>query len=97
MVQFIGRDEVLFIGPYVAQVAGDLDDATAAYIKSCGCTKATVLGGKSTVADSVLTSAKQNGIQKGVKELIVDGVKVDGTVIPYDASKKTVKVEVVMG
>ncbi|MBO4908302.1 MAG: glycosyl transferase [Lachnospiraceae bacterium] len=42
-------------------------------------------------------SVKQNGAQKGVKELIVDGVKVDGTVIPYDASKKTVKVEVVMG
>ncbi len=42
-------------------------------------------------------TVKQNGAQKGVKELIVDGVKVDGTVIPYDASKKTVKVEVVMG
>ncbi len=42
-------------------------------------------------------SVKQNGAQKGVKELIVDGVKVEGTVIPYDASKKTVKVEVVMG
>ena len=43
------------------------------------------------------SAASQNGAQKGVKELIVDGVKVDGTVIPYDASKKTVKVEVVMG
>ncbi len=42
-------------------------------------------------------SVKQNGVQKGVKELIVDGVKTEGTVIPYDASKKTVKVEVVMG
>ena len=42
-------------------------------------------------------TVKQNGVQKGVKELIVDGAKVDGTVIPYDASKKTVKVEVVMG
>ncbi len=42
-------------------------------------------------------TVKQNGAQKGVKELVVDGVKVDGTVIPYDASKKTVKVEVVMG
>ncbi|MBP5553318.1 MAG: glycosyl transferase [Lachnospiraceae bacterium] len=42
-------------------------------------------------------SVKQNGAQKGVKELIVDGVKVEGTVIPYDASKKTVKIEVVMG
>ncbi len=42
-------------------------------------------------------TVKQNGAQKGVKELIVDGAKVEGTVIPYDASKKTVKVEVVMG
>ncbi|MBP8968245.1 MAG: glycosyl transferase [Lachnospiraceae bacterium] len=42
-------------------------------------------------------TVKQNGVQKGVKELVVDGVKVNGTVIPYDASKKTVKVEVVMG
>ncbi len=42
-------------------------------------------------------TVKQNGAQKGVKELIVDGAKIDGTVIPYDASKKTVKVEVVMG
>ena len=42
-------------------------------------------------------TVKQNGAQKGVKELTVDGVKVDGTVIPYDSSKKTVKVEVVMG
>ena len=42
-------------------------------------------------------SVKQNGVQKGVKELIVDGTKVEGTVIPYDASKKDVNVEVVMG
>ena len=38
-----------------------------------------------------------NGVEKGVKELIVDGVKVDGTVIPYDASKKDVNVKVIMG
>ncbi|MBO4882288.1 MAG: glycosyl transferase, partial [Lachnospiraceae bacterium] len=42
-------------------------------------------------------TVKQNGVQKGVKQLIVDGAAVEGTVIPYDASKKTVKVEVVMG
>ncbi len=42
-------------------------------------------------------TVKQNGTQKGVKEMTVDGAKVEGTVIPYDASKKTVKVEVVMG
>ncbi len=38
-----------------------------------------------------------NGVEKGVKELIVDGVKVDGTVIPYDATKKDVNVKVIMG
>lgn len=38
-----------------------------------------------------------NGVEKGVKELIVDGVKADGTVIPYDASKKDVNVKVIMG
>ncbi len=38
-----------------------------------------------------------NGVEKGVKELIVDGVKTDGTVIPYDASKKDVNVKVIMG
>lgn len=39
-----------------------------------------------------------SGVQKGVKELIVDGTSyTDTTVIPYDASKKTVDVTVVMG
>ena len=38
-----------------------------------------------------------NGVEKGVKELIIDGVKTDGTVIPYDASKKDVNVKVIMG
>ena len=44
-------------------------------------------------------TVKTNGVQKGVKELVVDGVSVNGTVIPYDASKKGshVAVEVVMG
>ena len=41
---------------------------------------------------------QQNGTEKGVKELIVDGEKFEGSVIPYDAAKKgqTVKVTVVM-
>ena len=38
-----------------------------------------------------------NGVEKGVKELIIDGVKTDGTVIPYDASRKDVNVKVIMG
>ena len=38
-----------------------------------------------------------NGTEKGVKEMVVDGVKVDGCVIPYDASKKSVQVQLVMG
>ena len=39
----------------------------------------------------------QNGAEKGVKEMIVDGVKVEGCVIPYDADKKEVHVKVIMG
>ena len=41
---------------------------------------------------------QQNGTEKGVKELIVDGQKFEGSVIPFDASKKgeTVNVTVVM-
>ena len=44
-------------------------------------------------------SVKTNGAQKGVKDLIVDGNHVNGTIIPYDKAMqgKTVKVEVVMG
>ncbi|MBP3913515.1 MAG: glycosyl transferase [Lachnospiraceae bacterium] len=43
-------------------------------------------------------AVQQNGSEKGVKELIVDGEKFEGSVIPYDASRKgqTVKVTVVM-
>ena len=43
-------------------------------------------------------AVQQNGSEKGVKELIVDGRKFEGSVIPYDAEKKgqTVKVTVVM-
>lgn len=39
-----------------------------------------------------------SGVQKGVKELIVDGkTYTDTTVIPYDDAKKNVDVTVVMG
>ena len=38
-----------------------------------------------------------NNTAKGVKEMYVDGVKVDGNVIPYEKAKKEVKVQVVMG
>jgi len=44
-----------------------------------------------------ITVNNNAGVQKGVDHLVVDGVSVDGTVIPYDASKKEVNVEVVMG
>lgn len=36
-------------------------------------------------------------VQKGVKSMTVDGVAVDGCVIPFDASKKEVNVVVTMG
>ena len=36
-------------------------------------------------------------VEKGVKSMTVDGTAVDGCVIPFDASKKNVDVEVVMG
>ncbi len=36
-------------------------------------------------------------VEKGVKSMTVDGTAVDGCVIPFDASKKSVDVEVVMG
>jgi len=35
-----------------------------------------------------------NGVCKGVKSVTVDGKKVAGNVIPYEAGKKTVKVEI---
>ncbi len=44
-----------------------------------------------------ITVNNSAGVQKGVDHLVVDGVSVDGTVIPYDASKKEVNVEVIMG
>ncbi len=38
-----------------------------------------------------------NHVQKGVKELIVDGVKLDGHVVPFQEGKTSYKVTVVMG
>ncbi len=42
-------------------------------------------------------SVKTNGVEKGVKEIIVDGKQFTGNVIPYEAGKTSVKVEVIMG
>ena len=44
-----------------------------------------------------ITVKNPSDVEKGVKSMIVDGTKVDGCVIPYDASKKEVNVEVIMG
>ncbi len=38
-----------------------------------------------------------NNVQKGVSKMLVDGIAVNGNVIPYDASKKEVNVQVIMG
>ena len=38
-----------------------------------------------------------SGVEKGIKSLVVDGVSVDGCVIPYVEGKKEYNVEVVMG
>lgn len=38
-----------------------------------------------------------NNVQKGISSMTVDGVTVDGCVIPFDASKKEVFVEIVIG
>ena len=40
---------------------------------------------------------EQNGTEKGVKEMFVDGVRMEGCVIPFDGSKKEVRVKVIMG
>ncbi len=40
---------------------------------------------------------EQNGTEKGVKEMFVDGVRTEGCVIPFDGSKKEVRVKVIMG
>ncbi|MBQ7774621.1 MAG: glycosyl transferase [Lachnospiraceae bacterium] len=38
-----------------------------------------------------------NNVQKGVVSMVVDGVEVEGNVIPYDPSKKEINVVVTMG
>jgi len=42
-------------------------------------------------------SVKTNGVEKGIKKLIVNGKESDGCVIPYDASVKEYQVEAIMG
>jgi len=42
-------------------------------------------------------SVKTNGVEKGIKKLIVNGKEIDGCVIPYDASVKEYQVEAIMG
>ncbi len=44
-----------------------------------------------------ITIENPTGVEKGVKELIVDGVSVQGTVIPYSEEKQTYDVKVIMG
>lgn len=38
-----------------------------------------------------------NNVQKGIKSMTVDGITVDGCVIPFESGKTDVKVEVIMG
>lgn len=40
---------------------------------------------------------EQNGVEKGVKKLIVDGKEIAGTVIPFEEGKKEYSVKVIMG
>ena len=44
-----------------------------------------------------ITVKNPSDVEKGVKSMVVDGTEVDGCIIPYDASKKTVDVVVTMG
>ena len=44
-----------------------------------------------------ITVKNPKNVQKGVATMTVDGVAIEGCVIPYDASKKEVNVEVIMG
>lgn len=44
-----------------------------------------------------ITVKNPNHVEKGIASLIVDGVAVDGTMIPFDDSKKEVYVEAIMG
>lgn len=42
-------------------------------------------------------SVETNGKQKGAKELLVDGCKTEGNVIPFEAGRKVYNVTVIMG
>ncbi len=42
-------------------------------------------------------SVETNGAQKGVKELLVDGCRTEGNVIPFEAGKREYNVTVIMG
>ncbi len=44
-----------------------------------------------------VTVKNPDQVQSGVKSMTVDGALVEGNIIPYDASKKDVNVEVIMG
>ncbi|MDE6919664.1 MAG: glycosyl transferase, partial [Lachnospiraceae bacterium] len=44
-----------------------------------------------------ITVKNPNNVQKGVASMTVDGVKTDGCVIPFEAGKSDVNVEIVMG
>ncbi len=48
-------------------------------------------------ADYEIEVINPNDVEKGIASLEVDGVKVDGTVIPYEEGKKAYKVKVTMG
>ncbi len=43
-----------------------------------------------------ITVKNENGSEKGVKKMVVDGAEVSGNTIPFDASRKDVTVEVTM-
>ena len=42
-------------------------------------------------------SVKQNGAQKGIKKLTVNGKEVQGNVIPYEEGVKEYTVEAILG
>ena len=48
-------------------------------------------------ADYHIQVLNPNNVEKGVVSMTVDGVTVEGSVIPYDPEKKDVQVVVTMG
>lgn len=48
-------------------------------------------------ADYHITVKNPNQVSKGVREMIVDGVKIDGNIVPYTPDKKVYDVIVTMG